>query len=121
MPDWPSTLPQAFEAGMQMYNPTGFVKSPTDIGPPISYRRYTDVPDYLFGTMLLRDDQANTLRNFYKNEVSEGADRFMFPDPINFQMRSARFNSTIEWTAIVGGPRGVSLWRCSFELELLVR
>ena len=82
--DWPSTIPQCFEAGSLSGKPrSGTIITQMDTGPPKKRRRSTAVGKDFSGTMLMTFDEFDDLNTFYHITTGEGSERFNFPDPYN--------------------------------------
>jgi hypothetical protein len=119
MPAWPISLPQ-FETNVELTQQQGFVRSPTEIGPSKQRKRFTAVSKYYSGTLFLTRDQRNTLESFYEDDLGYGSLSFDFTDPIdNSTTVAARFMSPPSYSALLGGPSGVELWRASVQIEVL--
>jgi len=119
MATWPSTLP-GIEIGAEMSQQDSVVKSPTEFGPGKQRKRYTATSQYYSGTMLVTKDQRDKLQDFFQNTVGFGAIPFDFTSPEdNSTLVPARFMSPPSYSALVGGPDGVALWRASIQLEIL--
>lgn len=119
MPEWPNTLP-GIEIGAEMSQQDSVVKSPTEFGPGKRRKRFTATSQYYSGTMLLTKAQRDTLQTFFQNTLGFGALAFDFTNPEdNSTLVAARFMSPPSYSALVGGPGGVGLWRASVQLEIL--
>lgn len=119
MATWPATLPQQFEQGAQETRQSGLLRSAVDIGPPKQRRRFSAVSRFYAGTFLFTTAQKATFETFYSTTIAEGADEFDFEDPNDGGTVSARFTGPPSFSALLGGPSGVTFWRMSAEIEVL--
>lgn len=87
------------------------VRNSPDIGVDKVRVRFTDVPVKVSERYILKRSQVNALRSFYKS-ISNGADRFIKPDPMTNLNKEYRFVSPYTTT-----PLGGELYEVLIELE----
>ena len=85
MADWPSDLPQYFEADSYSYEPGGgIIRTDMETGPPKVRRRFTAVYPIHRGAMIMTRDQFTTyFQSFVDTTVSGGSTTFDFPYPLD--------------------------------------
>jgi len=80
---WPSTLPQKFfQLSFKERFVSGVVKTGTDMGPGKRRRRFTAVPRFLSGNMVMSLTQYQTFESFYYNATMAGAEEFEWIHPL---------------------------------------
>lgn len=118
MATWPGSLPQYMEIGLSETRQQGFVRSPTDAGPPKQRKRFTAVSRFVTGTMTLSKAQRDTFETFYKTTLGEGAAEFTMGDALDFGTETFRFVEVPDMQLInAGGTSGY--WKVSLSLEIL--
>ena len=82
MPTWPASLPQfVLRGGYAEGFKSTVVRSPTDSGHTKRRQRFINGPEALDIVVALDDAQVLTFRQFYEEELGNGALRFTFPHP----------------------------------------
>ncbi len=82
MPTWPASLPQfSLREGYAEGFKSTVVRSPTDSGRTKRRQRFINGPESLDVTMPLDNDQISTFKQFYEDDLGNGAISFTFPHP----------------------------------------
>lgn len=83
MATWPVTLPQAFDNDGYSYEPAeNRIISSMDAGAGKQRQKYTAVPFFHSGKMLMTMAQLSTFRAFVANDIGYAND-FVFPNPLD--------------------------------------
>lgn len=119
--DWPSGLPQAFEAQSYQYAPgSGVVRTNMSAGPPKVRRRFTAVYDMHSGSMIMTKTLfTTTFLTFFGTTIAGGSLSFNFPNQFDdgvttFEARFSFNETSAPYTVQQYTPEYVKL---SFSLE----
>ena len=95
MADFPSSLQQdLFIDGFENSYKNAVIRSTVDAGPEKTRLRYSAVPEYVKGKILLKgQDDYNTFISFWKNDLKYGALPFTWKHPITKQEVNMRFRT----------------------------
>ena len=104
MEQWPSSLPQEFNANGFTYAPGDVViRQDMDYGPAKTRRRTTSHVDVMSGNITITHDQWAILKDFYYITIGGGVDFFTVEHPIEHVPVNVRFLSVPS----ISGSRGV--------------
>jgi len=93
MPAWPESLPRCPIGGSYNFTPSGnVVETPNDVGDVIARRRFTGTTMNETGTMVLTNDEAETLYQFWSVSCAQGALEFIMPSWRDGVLRDYRFS-----------------------------
>ena len=94
MPTWPSSLPQ--DLLVSEFNDTvkdPIIRTSVDAGPDKIRRRFTAVPEYIQGKIILSASQYNTFISFWENDIKHGSLAFTWKHPITGESVDMRFRN----------------------------
>lgn len=92
MASWPATLPPLSQMnGYQRTPGQGTVRTEMSSGPAFQRRRFTSVPEYITGTLILTRAQRDTFRAFYQTTLAHGSLPFDEEDPVSGTLESMVF------------------------------
>jgi hypothetical protein len=95
-----NNFPQKFEQdGFTDAEPSIFIKTEMDAGPPKLRRRFTAGHRPISGTMIITSTQKASLKTFYQ---TYGSVEFNFPDPDTGSTVSVIFMAPPEYTSYAG-------------------
>lgn len=115
MPDWPTTLPSLPLAGS--YGETQAdttIRTEMETGPAKARRRTTAGVSQLNLSYILSRAEAETLEDFFSEDLAGGALQFSFPHPLKSATVGCRFRRPPTLAAING-----DYFRAAVELEVL--
>ena len=116
MPTFPSSLQQKLLVdGFENSYRDAVVRSTVDAGPEKTRLRYSAVPEYVRGRIILKGkDDYNTFISFWKNDLKYGVLPFTWKHPITEQEVNVRFRSM--WRIVAKTPTYFIL---EMDLEIL--
>lgn len=89
---WPLTLPQSFLVeGFTQEATDNVIKSAMESGPSKARRRYTATTQPFTGKMILSLAQYDIFRDFYRDDLQDGALTFTMPDDVEGGTMEVRF------------------------------
>jgi hypothetical protein len=89
---WPETLPKTLIMdGLSAKRSSSVIRTRMDAGPGKARRRYTASSKIYTGRMLLTVEQRDTLDQFFRLKLADGALRFFFTDPQTLETGEFRF------------------------------
>lgn len=116
-PTWPLALPQSLPLEAELTPRENRIVSEMGVGPPkmrpVPGSEAT--PDDLTFSMVLWNDQASALREFWR---SSGSLVFDWKDPVTDETRSFRFAERPKLKVIAGGESNSAKWVASVHLEV---
>lgn len=123
MPEvWPASLPQEWPDDLEIFEPSGSIRTQTENGPAEVRRRFTggSMPEFCSATFVLTDAQLATLRTFYKTTLQEGSLSFEWDHPRDGSTADLRFVEKYR-ERLARGKNGddVELWIVSLSLEVI--
>lgn len=111
---WPVNLPETLRLeGLQARYKDPVIRTEMDAGPAKARLRYTRPPKYITGSVVLNNEERDTLDYFYRITTRYGTLRFNFANPQTGEIREYRFRSPPDETTLDG------LWNVALELEEL--
>lgn len=112
---FPSSLPQYLDAdGFSDEIPDDRLRSQTDIGPAMMRRRSSAKPRPIQGSQHLTEEQWQTLKSFYEDDLDGGVLRFDWIDQTSGDSVEYRFVSPPKRTAIFN-----DLYVVEYSLEIM--
>ncbi len=116
MPTWPASLPQfVLRAGYLEGFKSTVVRSPTDSGRTKRRQRFINSPEKLDIVVPLDNAQILTFKQFYEDELGNGAFSFTFPHPRLGTNVTVVFREDPEPLT----PEGGQTYLLSMKLEIL--
>jgi hypothetical protein len=98
---WPLTLPQSFLVeGFTQEATDNVIRSATESGPSKARRRYTAAVEPFTGKMIMTIAQYTIFRNFYRNDIQDGALPFTMPDDVEGGTMEVRFREKYNATML---------------------
>lgn len=111
---WPSSLPQVLRLdGQKGRRKSNVIRTEMDAGPIKARRRYTVTEKLFEGSVILTEEQRETLENWYKNDLGDGTLRFVMKDPQTLVPAEFRFTEDYDEDSLDG------LWQITMKLEKL--
>ena len=111
---WPETLPQILliEGYAESMADTS-IRSSMDTGPAKVRKRTSAAIRPLKGTIILTETQLAAFKNFYITDLSGGALRFTWEDPVTEEELEMRFTAPPSW------KRDGLIYKVNLDLEIL--
>ncbi len=117
---YPSTLPQTGFMPLTDERQANTIRTQMDSGLSKTRKRYTGVVRRITMAMVLDGDERKIFDTFYGTTINEGADRFMWTDPVNDASVHMRFTEPVTWSLLVGsGDTDKKVWQGTYKLEIL--
>lgn len=116
MPTWPASLPQfVLRGGYAEGFKTTVVRSPTDSGRTKRRQRFINGPEALDVVVPLNNAQILTFKQFYEDDLGNGALSFTFPHPRLETDVTVVFREDPEPLT----PEGATTYLLSMKLDIL--
>ncbi len=123
VPEWPSSLPQSFDAdGMGGELHDNRIKSDMDIGPAKIRGRTTSGPEPFQASMTMTRTQVEALKTFCKDTLLGCALRFSFTGPYkSSESGELRFVNPPKWqiAGVNSYTRDEDIYKVTMDMEIL--
>lgn len=111
---WPPSLQQNLDqSGYSEQERTNVISSSPEVGPPLTRRRDAATYVDINGSIAVSLTEYNTLQNFFKDTLKDGALLFDWVHPITGDAVEMRFKSAPKYSALSG-----SFFKAMLELEV---
>ena len=109
---WPDSLPQVLILdGLNAKKQNSVVRTEMDAGPAKQRRRYTVSQKDFKGSIVVTENQRQTLEDFYDSVLGGGVLRFVMKDPQTLLPGEFRFKEHYDEDSLDGN------WRITMTLE----